>query len=597
MISSKRLPPTQRAILFAVTSSISLPFLRGHVRLLAQRGWRAAVSSDASLPGQLERFAREEQAEAVPVAMHREISPRADLRSLVMMYRTLRQFRPVVTNVGTPKAGLLGGLAAVAARVPVRVYTLHGLRLETASGATRQLLLLTERIALACAHRVVCVSPSLQERVHELGLAPAHKTLVLGEGSVNGVRLPPAVDPGDTERLRQDLGLADGQPVVGFVGRFTRDKGIADLIEAFKQLQTRFPAAALLLIGDYEEGDPVEPQVREAIEGTPGVVRTGFVPNVYPYYPLMTVLALPTRREGFPTVALEAAAFGLPVVTTDATGARDAVRHGVTGWQVAVGDVQALATALVEALIDPLEAQRRGSAGRRRVEAQFRPEDVQRRWAELYDELHRWRQLSWQHPKKRLFDVVVAGTGLVLLGVPLLMLALVVRWKLGSPVLFSQVRPGLGGQPFTMYKFRTMTDERGPDGELLPDGQRLTTFGRLLRSTSLDELPELFNVLKGDMSLVGPRPLLMEYLPLYTSQQARRHEVRPGVTGWAQVNGRNALSWQERFELDVWYVENRSLSLDLRILWMTILKVLRRDGISAVGEATMSKFTGSTSRD
>lgn len=567
------------------------------MHLLAQRGWRVGVSSDSAVPGQLEDFARQEHAEALPVAMHREISPRNDLRSLMRMYRTLRRFQPVVTNVGTPKAGLLGGLAAVAARVPVRVYTLHGLRLETARGATRRVLLLTERIALACAHRVVCVSPSLRERVHELGLAPAHKTLVLGEGSVNGVRLPPASDPRATAQLRSELGLVNGQPVVGFVGRFTRDKGIPELIEAFDQVRTQFPSAALLLIGDYEEGDPVEPRVREAIDSRPGFVRTGFVPNVYPYYPLMTVLALPTHREGFPTVALEAAAFGLPVVTTDATGARDAVRDGVTGWLVAVGDVQALATALREALEDPVAARHRGAAGRRRVEEHFRPDDVQQRWAELYDELFRWRLLSSQHPEKRLFDVLVAGAGLTVLSVPLLMLALLVRWKLGSPVLFNQVRPGLGGQPFTMYKFRTMTDERGPDGELLPDGQRLNRFGRLLRSTSLDELPGLFNVLKGDMSLVGPRPLLMEYLPLYTPQQARRHEVRPGVTGWAQVNGRNALSWQEKFELDVWYVEHRSLSLDLRILWMTVLKVLRREGISAAGEATMPKFTGTSSRD
>jgi lipopolysaccharide/colanic/teichoic acid biosynthesis glycosyltransferase len=162
-------------------------------------------------------------------------------------------------------------------------------------------------------------------------------------------------------------------------------------------------------------------------------------------------------------------------------------------------------------------------------------------------------------------------------------------------VLFRQVRPGLQGRPFTMVKFRTMTDDRGPDGALLPDARRLTPFGRFLRASSLDELPELWNVLKGDMSLVGPRPLLMEYLPLYTPEQARRHEVRPGITGWAQVNGRNAISWANKFALDVWYVDHRSLWLDLQILWRTVRKVLVRDGISAEGEATMPKFTGSKS--
>ncbi|MHA7681456.1 sugar transferase [Cupriavidus sp. PET2-C1] len=194
---------------------------------------------------------------------------------------------------------------------------------------------------------------------------------------------------------------------------------------------------------------------------------------------------------------------------------------------------------------------------------------------------------------KRVFDLLLAAAALLLLCLPLLILILLVRRRLGSPVFFRQVRPGLRGRPFEMIKFRTMTDSRGPDGQLLPDADRLTAFGRFLRGTSLDELPELWNVLKGDMSLVGPRPLLMEYLPLYSTEQARRHEVRPGVTGWAQVNGRNALSWEDKFKLDVWYVDNWSLWLDVKILWLTVRKVLVREGISAAGEATMSKFTGS----
>ena len=195
---------------------------------------------------------------------------------------------------------------------------------------------------------------------------------------------------------------------------------------------------------------------------------------------------------------------------------------------------------------------------------------------------------------KRLMDFCAALVGLLLIWPLILFLALLVRFKLGSPVVFSQVRPGLGGKPFRMYKFRTMTDARDLHGELLPDDIRLTPFGRFLRSTSLDELPELWNVLKGEMSLVGPRPLLMEYLPLYTVEQARRHEARPGITGWAQVNGRNAISWEDKFRLDVWYVDNQSLWLDIRILWMTVRKVLVREGIAASGEATATKFTGSS---
>jgi lipopolysaccharide/colanic/teichoic acid biosynthesis glycosyltransferase len=193
---------------------------------------------------------------------------------------------------------------------------------------------------------------------------------------------------------------------------------------------------------------------------------------------------------------------------------------------------------------------------------------------------------------KRLIDLVVSALALVLLALPMALLALLVRVQLGRPVLFRQARPGLGSQPFSMLKFRTMTDARDADGRLLPDGARLTPFGRFLRSASLDELPGFWNVLVGDMSLVGPRPLLMEYLPLYSAEQSRRHEVRPGLTGWAQVNGRNALSWEERLRLDVWYVDHRSFWLDVRILAMTLRQVLVRDGITADGEATMTRFTG-----
>ena len=193
---------------------------------------------------------------------------------------------------------------------------------------------------------------------------------------------------------------------------------------------------------------------------------------------------------------------------------------------------------------------------------------------------------------KRLFDILASALGLVLLSPVLGLIALLVAVKLGRPVLFRQQRPGLNEKPFTMLKFRTMLDTRDASGRPLSDTERLTPFGKKLRATSLDELPELWNVFKGELSLVGPRPLLMEYLPRYNSRQRRRHEVRPGLTGWAQVNGRNAVSWSERFELDVWYVDHRSFWLDLKILLLTLRVVLSRRGVNAQGEATMRKFTG-----
>jgi len=195
---------------------------------------------------------------------------------------------------------------------------------------------------------------------------------------------------------------------------------------------------------------------------------------------------------------------------------------------------------------------------------------------------------------KRLFDLLLISIAILLLMPVIIILAIIIYCVMGSPVVFKQQRPGLEAKPFYIYKFRTMNNKKNGRGELLSDIERLTNFGRWLRATSLDELPSLWNVLKGEMSLVGPRPLLMEYLPLYNSEQARRHEVRPGVTGWAQVNGRNAISWEGKFKLDVWYVDHQSFCLDIKIILLTIKKVFIRDGISAEGEATMPKFTGSS---
>jgi len=194
---------------------------------------------------------------------------------------------------------------------------------------------------------------------------------------------------------------------------------------------------------------------------------------------------------------------------------------------------------------------------------------------------------------KRVFDLVITFIGLLLIVPVIILVAALVRLKLGSAIFFKQARPGLNGDVFNMYKFRTMTNECDKNGVLLSDKDRLTKFGKFLRSTSLDELPGLWCVLKGDMSLVGPRPLLVEYLPLYSEKQSRRHEVRPGITGWAQVNGRNAISWDEKFDLDVWYVDNQSIWLDIKILWLTVKKVIMRDGISAQDDVTMPVFKGS----
>ncbi|MGG0789384.1 MULTISPECIES: sugar transferase [Bacillaceae] len=193
---------------------------------------------------------------------------------------------------------------------------------------------------------------------------------------------------------------------------------------------------------------------------------------------------------------------------------------------------------------------------------------------------------------KRAFELLISCLALISSSLLMLLIVILIRLKLGSPVIFKQERPGLNGKPFFLYKFRTMTDEKDENGDLVPDEKRLTDFGKLLRKLSLDELPQLFNVMKGDVSFVGPRPLLMEYLPLYTSEQARRHDVRPGMTGWAQVNGRNAISWEKKFELDVWYVENQSFLLDMKIIYLTLIKVCKQEAITQEGHVTTRKFVG-----
>jgi lipopolysaccharide/colanic/teichoic acid biosynthesis glycosyltransferase len=583
---------SEKNIAFGVTVPLSAnSFLRNQLSFLKKNRYEITLFTSEVEGQEATIFAVNEGILFQEIPFAREISITMDLKALGRLMYAFLKHPPKISNFGTPKAGLLGNLAAWVTRVPARVYTLHGLKLETATGNRRRLLWGMERVAMACAHDVVCVSPSLRDRVLELRLAPAHKVKVLGSGSINGVASYRS-NPQITEGLRAHHGL-NGYFVIGFVGRFTRDKGISELISVFEQLQGKYQNIKLLMLGDFEDGDPVPDATQSAISSNTGIVRTGFVKDTSAYYPLMDVLVLPTYREGFPLVPLEAASAGIPVVTTFATGARDSVVDHLTGYLVPVGDQQVLLDRVAGLIENPELAKKLGMQGRQWVEENFNQNLVWNNWLNYFDQLNLWADLKNTLPVKRIFDIFVTVLGLILLSIPLLVLAVLIRLKLGNPVLFSQVRPGLAGRPFLMYKFRTMTDQRDQDGVLLADDLRLTSFGAFLRKTSLDELPGLWNVLTGDMSLVGPRPLLLEYLDLYTPDQAKRHDMRPGITGWAQVNGRNAIDWEKKFSLDTWYIQNWSFGLDLKILWLTASKVFKREGISAAGEATMPKFSGS----
>ncbi len=587
--------------MYGVSSPLSLLFLQGQLQYLTERGFEVHVFSS---PGAALEELRWQGVHSHPIEIRRDIVPARDLLSLYRLWRLMKTVRPEVVNVSTPKAGLLGGLASALTRVPCRIYLLRGLRLETATGFKRKLLYGCEWLACRCAHRLVSVSKGLSQRFVDLGLADPGKIVVLASGSSNGVvarRFCPTPETtAQAIQLRRDLQIPEDAPVAGFVGRLTRDKGVGELFSAYQSLRRRHPELRLLLLGDFEQGDPIPRELREQIERDPNVIRPGFVADVAPYYHLMDFLVLPTYREGFPNACLEAQAAGVPVVTTTATGAIDSVLGGKTGFLVSMGDAAAIAEAAARLLDDPLLRKQMGNAGREWVTREFEPGRI---WQALRNEYElllaesryrrELRQRGWRLLVKSCLDRSAAALGLLLLSPVLLVCALLVRFGLGHPILFRQSRPGFRGRPFTLLKFRTMSDARGADGNLLPDDRRLTRIGRLLRSLSLDELPQLWNVFRGDMSLVGPRPLLQEYLERYTPQQARRHDVLPGITGWAQVRGRNSLSWEEKFSLDIWYVDNWSLGLDLRILLKTVMQVVKRRGISQAGHVTMPQFTGS----
>ena len=370
---------------YITTHAMSAEFLmRGQLAFLREQGFD--VTLIASPHESLSIVAEREGVHVIPVPMEREISPLRDLKALWQLCVALRKLRPQIVNAGTPKAGLLGNLAAWLCRIPVRIYTLRGLRLETTSGLKSRLLNATERLAAACAHQVIAVSHSLRDAYVVRGLTSHSKTAVMRSGSSNGVSVE-RFRFGESQwsqirDLRAKWDIPVDAPVIGFVGRMTRDKGIPELFAAFERLSPEFPDARLMLVGEIERGDPLSAELLRRMQSHPNVILTGPMKEVALYYGLFDMLAFPSYREGFPNVPLEAAAAGLPVIGFKATGTIDAVIDGSTGTLVEIGDVVALTAAIGRYLREPFVRKQHGDAGRRRAVREFRREDI---WQALVD--------------------------------------------------------------------------------------------------------------------------------------------------------------------------------------------------------------------
>ncbi len=371
-------------LVIAVNSAIAVGFLQGQLQFFQDKGFDVTVLCPERRKDEWE-VARPEGIPMIQVPMARVIAPLQDLVSLWRLWRTLRGLSPAVTNVGTPKAGLLGGFAAWLNRVPCRFYTLHGLRFETTKGIRRRLLIYAERLACRFAHRVICVSQSVRERAIACGLTDRERTFVFGSGSCNGVNASYfAATPETMTRaaeLRRQLGIPPQAPVALFVGRFTCDKGVPELMEAFSKLLDRFPELRLVLVGCFEDGDPLSASTRRALEAHPQVIFAGAVPNTAPYYAMADVLVLPSHREGLPTVVLEGQAAGKPVVGARATGIVDVITDGETGLLFPAGDVAALAEAIARLLTDKGLAHKLGLAGQEQVKQKFQQQKI---WDDLY---------------------------------------------------------------------------------------------------------------------------------------------------------------------------------------------------------------------
>jgi lipopolysaccharide/colanic/teichoic acid biosynthesis glycosyltransferase len=569
-------------------------FFRGQLEFMEKQGFMVGLICS---PGERAQGFKDWPVRFYPVPIQRRISPLADIISICRIIRILRSIRPDIVHVHTSKAGLLGMIAAWIAAVRVKVFTIHGFRWVTKAGAARWLIKFSNRVTCLLADRVFCVSKSNLEFGIDKNICSPDKAKVVCQGSVNGVDAVKRFNPEKEQNspaIRKGLGIPENSYVFGFVGRIVRDKGIEELVTAWRSIRRDFSDAHLMLVGKVESGDPVSKNMLAFLEKDERVHFTGFCPDVAPYYGAMDAFVLPSYREGFPVTPLEASAMGLPVIVSNIRGCVDAVVNDKTGILVALGSTIELEEAMRTILNDRKMAERLGRNGRKFVLENFQPEPIWEQLSKEYEALlqsHPTRQTGLLFFAKRIMDLCLV-MGALIISLPLIAVVAILVWiNLGLPVIFREKRIGKGGKPFWFLKFRTMANERDSEGKLLSDEKRLTSVGRFVRATSLDELPQLVNVVKGEMSLVGPRPLPLKYLERFSAKQAIRHTVLPGITGLTatKYRGRDR-SWDEKLENDVWYVENWNLLLDWKVLLKTFWTTARKSFLNRTGETTSEEF-------
>ena len=562
-------------------------FLLPLIDRLSAEGYQVHI---ACSPGQYTSQLRDHGSAVHEIKIERRIRPLSNLKALWHLFRLMKKERFEIVHVHTPVAAVLGRLAAWFAGVPVVIYTLHGFYFhENSPEWIKFPVIVVERLLSRVTHLVFTVSNEDAGTAVSHSIYPQDKVLCISSG-VDTTRFNSECC---SNGFRASVGLSSQDKVVGFVGRLVGEKGIVELVEAVQQVTKEIPDTRLLLVGDTLESDR-DSKTKQVIthmlcqEGLENhVVFTGFVEDVTQALTAMDVFVLPSYREGMPVTVIEAMASGKPVIATNIRGCREEVVPGVTGLLVPVKDSKALADAIVTLLSDPEMARQMGIEGRSRVLKCFDENAVLDKQIEAYKGIVQQKLETRANKKsiakvfglpiKRAADIILSSISLLFLFLPFLLISALIKLDSRGPVFFFQERTGKDGKQFHIWKFRTMSDgavNHGLGINIEKNDSRITRVGKLLRNFGLDELPQLINVFKGEMSIVGPRPTLKYQVELYDNFQRQRLLMKPGITSLAVVEGRNALSWPERIELDVKYVTNWSLWLDMKIIIKTFWAVL-----------------------